>query len=159
MHCAIIGVLFSDLSFGHIHCAAVDNIDFEFQECVQQEVNIKKEVYKGPSEVSNSSHEVQVSVSYKKRNIKLEQNITKTVQELKKNFCEAEKLKLSSVRLLLNGQRLKDKETIESLELSDCDVIEAFEEMSGGGKPEKPKNLVDEHEIRNALDKSFDYSV
>ena len=117
-----------------------------------------KEAFKGSSEVSNSSHDVQVSVSYKNRNIKLEQNIPKTVQELKKNFCEAEKLNLSSVRLLLNGQRLDDKDTIESLELSDYDVIEAFFEMSGGGKPKKPKNLVDELEILNALDKSFDYS-
>ena len=126
MHCDLIGVLFSDLSFGHIHCAVVDNIHFEFQECVQTEVNIMKEAWKGPSEVSNSSDDVQVSVSYKNRNIELEQNITKTIQELRKNFCEAEKFELSSVRLLLIGQRLDDKETIESLELSDCDNIEAF---------------------------------
>ena len=71
-----------------------------------------KEAFKGSSEVSNSSHDFQVSVSYKNRNIKLEQNITKTVQELKKNFCEAEKFNLSSVGLLLNGQRLDDKDTI-----------------------------------------------
>ena len=110
----------------------------------------------GPSEVSNSPNCVQVSVRFENSNIKLEQNKTETVCQLRKTISEKEKLDPSSVRLLLHGQRFDDKETIETLALSDSDVIEAFLEMSGGGKPEKPKTLVDEKEIRDALEKSFE---
>ena len=79
------------------------------------------------------------------------------IGELKKRFCHAEKLKLTSVRLLHNGQRLHDKETLETLALKEtCDEIEAVIEMTGGGKPEKPKNLSSEEDILNALDESFE---
>ena len=124
---------------------------FLLQECGNRkddkDFNFTREVCLGPSEVSNSPNCVQVSVRFENRHIKLEQNQTETVCQLRKSISEKEKLDPSSVRLLLHGQRLDDKETIETLALSDSDVIEAFLEMSGGGKPEKPKTLVDEKEM------------
>ena len=98
-----------------------------------------------------------VPVRYKTKITQYEFSQKDMIGEVKKAFCHAEKLKLSSVRLLLNGQRLHDKGTIESLSLKETDdVIEAFIEMTGGGKPEKTKKLSSEQEIRNVLEESFE---
>ena len=98
-----------------------------------------------------------VSVRYNTKITQYEFSQKDMIGEVKKAFCHAEELKLSSVRLLLNGQRLHDKGTIESLSLKETDdVIEAFIEMTGGGKPEKTKKLSSEQEIRNVLEESFE---
>jgi hypothetical protein len=44
------------------------------------------------------------------------------------------------------------------ISIIDGDVIEAFLELSGGGKPENAKNLTNEQEILNALEESFEVS-
>ena len=81
----------------------------------------------------------------------MELNKDGDILELRKSFCQEEKLKLSSARFLHNGQRLEDHEKIESLSTGDGDVIEAFLELAGGGKPKNVKNLVEESDIRNAV--------
>ena len=101
---------------------------------------------------------VRVPVIFGKRSLKFELNKNEEVGKLRTYFCQAEKLQLSSVRFLLNGQRLEDFEKIESLFIRDGDVIEAFLELVGGGKPKCVKNLVDPKDILTALDESFEFS-
>ena len=101
---------------------------------------------------------VHVPVKFGTSTSKFELSKNEEIGELRKSFCQAEKLKLSSVRFLLNGQRLEDAEKIESLLRGDGGVIEAFFELAGGGKPKNAKNLVDEKDIRSALDESFELS-
>ena len=55
------------------------------------------------------------------------------IQELKKLVCQSYKLKFSSLRLLLNGQRLEDSDSVALITIVDGDVIEAFLELCGGG--------------------------
>ena len=101
---------------------------------------------------------VHVPVSFGNRTINFGLEKHEEVGILRKYFCQAEKLQLSSVRFFLNGQRLEDVERIEALLTKDGDVIEAFLELVGGGKPNNVKNLVDEQDILTALDESFEFS-
>ena len=78
------------------------------------------------------------------------------IRELKKLVCQSENLKFSSVRLLLDGERIEDSDTVALLSMTGGDVIEAFLELYGGGKPENAKNLNNDDEIRSALEESFE---
>ena len=56
---------------------------------------------------------------------------------MRKNFCEEANLDLSSVKFCIDGQRLHDNETLNSLGLANGDIIEAYMEMKGGGWPKQ----------------------
>ena len=101
---------------------------------------------------------VHVPVNFGNRTLQFELNKNEEIRELRKYFCQEEKFHLSSVRFLFNGQRLEDDEKIESVLTRDGDVIEAFLELVGGGKPKIVKNLVDPKDICAALDESFEFS-
>ena len=107
-----------------------------------------------------SSSEVQAHLPVRFGNdiIKYKINQKDKIGELKNTFCKSAKLELSSVRLLLNGQRLEDSDTVQSMSMTDGDIIEAFLEMSGGGKPDNAKNLTNDDQIRGALEESFEVS-
>jgi hypothetical protein len=61
-------------------------------------------------------------------------------------------MKTSSVRLLLNGQNLNLENTIDSLDINNGDVIEAFEELLGGGPPTKRNMFGNVKKILETLD-------
>ena len=106
----------------------------------------------------SSEKQVHLPVRFGNNITKFKMNQKEEIGELKDKFCQSAKLEFSSVRLLLNGQRLEDSDTVALISLIDGDVIEAFLELSGGGKPENAKNLTNEQEILNALEESFEVS-
>ena len=55
------------------------------------------------------------------------------ILKVKKRFCQAKRLKFSSVKFLIDGERLDDNATVRTLSLNNDNVIEAVLEMSGGG--------------------------
>ena len=77
---------------------------------------------------------------------------TESKGELKVKFCERHNMKTSSVRLLLNGRTLNLENTIDSLDFNDGDVIEAFEELLGGGPPTKRNMFGNVEKILETLD-------
>ena len=77
---------------------------------------------------------------------------TESIGELKIKFCERHNVKTSSVRLLLLGQHLNMEQTIDTLDLKDGDVIEAFEELLGGGPPTKRNMFGNVDKILETLD-------
>ena len=77
-----------------------------------------------------------------------------TVKELKKSFCKEQKLKVTSVKLLLDGRRLNDRETVRNLPFGGGCVIEAFIEQKAGGWVPKRNVHKDEMEILEELERS-----
>ena len=59
------------------------------------------------------------------------------IEVLRMSYCEEANLNPSSVKFLIDGQRLHDDETPNSLGLIDGDIIEVYMEMIGGGWPQK----------------------
>ncbi|CAB4061111.1 SUMO [Lepeophtheirus salmonis] len=54
--------------------------------------------------------------------------------KLKKSYSERVGVPLSSLRFLFDGRRINDDETPKALEMEQDDVIEVYQEQSGGGK-------------------------
>ena len=77
---------------------------------------------------------------------------TGSIGELREKFCEMHNVKVARVRLILNGQRLDDENTLDALQLNDGDVIDAFEELRGGGPPSKRNIFGNNKEILEVLD-------
>ena len=93
-------------------------------------------------------------------NIKFRMRKSSCIGQLRQTFCQGHKMKLKSVRFLIDGKRITDQETTDSLNLKDGDIIEAFQEMVGGGLPKK-KNIADDldrilEELGNGNDKDLD---
>ena len=89
---------------------------------------------------------------------------TDSIGTLKGLICREENLDQSALRLLLNGERIEDSATPNSLGLEIDDFIEAFKEVKGGGLPGK-RGLSEEevekllHNIDEELDDNLDTSA
>ena len=125
----------------------------------QYRINItKKDISQDQNLIKPSGDEdpssITVYVSYGE-NIELKIEKSSSIGELRRAFCKTKKLKSESVRFLIDGERLDDKETAETLGLNDRAVIEAFMEVDGGGLP-LPNLYNNQAKILEALDDTFD---
>ena len=76
---------------------------------------------------------------------------------MKKDICEVNGIEPSSARFLLNGERISDGDTPDSLGLITGDAIDLCIEMTGGGGPKRKNIAENEHRIMDFLEKC-DYS-
>ena len=74
--------------------------------------------------------------------------------KMKKTFCGENRIKVSSVRFVFEGERIHEDETPESLGIKNGDIIEVFTMMTGGGRPEKKNIFGNNVKILDALDLS-----
>lgn len=79
-----------------------------------------------------------------------------TVRELRKSFCKEQKLKLSSVRFLIDGVRINDKEKVKNMKLEEESLLDAVIEQTAGGRVPRKNIYEDEDEIRKQLDEYDD---
>ena len=79
--------------------------------------------------------------------------------DLRMKFCRDYEMKLSNVKFVLDGQRIHDDETANTLGLVNGDVIEIFTEMLGGGWPRKKNIYSDTNKIMDILNKECDQSL
>ena len=77
---------------------------------------------------------------------------TACIGNLRKTFCQKQNIRISTVRLLIDGQRINDKESAHSLNLKEGTIIEAFKEINGGGLPDNKKKCISIDEISAMLD-------
>merc|ERR1711899_596260 len=56
--------------------------------------------------------------------------------KLKKSYAERVGVPVSSLRFLFDGRRINDDETPKALEMEQDDVIEVYQEQTGGGADE-----------------------
>ena len=78
---------------------------------------------------------------------------------LRRKFCSDYQMDSSDIKFLLNGQRIHDDDTANTLGLIDGDVIEIFTEMSGGGWPSKKNIYGDVGKIQDILANESDNSL
>ena len=71
--------------------------------------------------------------------------------DLRMKFCTDYEMKLSNLKFVLDGQRIHDDETANTLGLVNGDVIEIFTEMLGGGWPHKKNIYSDTNKIHPGL--------
>lgn len=71
---------------------------------------------------------------YRQDNTEVHFKIKKTTQlrKLKQAFCDRQGVALNSLRFLFDGQRINDDQTPKDLEMEDDDVIEVYQEQTGG---------------------------
>ena len=76
---------------------------------------------------------------------------------LRRSFCRYQNVDQSTIRFLLNGERIEDSATANSLGLEINDVIESFKEIKGGGWPGKKGLSEDEvKKLLNIIDEELD---
>jgi len=59
--------------------------------------------------------------------------MTTQMGKLKKSYAERVGVSVNSLRFLFDGRRINDEETPKQLEMEDNDVIEVYQEQTGGG--------------------------
>ena len=59
--------------------------------------------------------------------------MTTAMFKLKKSYFERVGVPIPSLRFLFDGKRINDEETLKSLEMEQDDVIEVYQEQTGGG--------------------------
>ena len=59
---------------------------------------------------------------------------TTLMGKLKKSYSERVGVPIASLRFLFDGRRINDDETPKALEMEQDDVIEVYQEQTGGGK-------------------------
>lgn len=59
--------------------------------------------------------------------------MTTQMGKLKKSYSERVAMSVSSLRFLFDGKRINDDETPKQLEMVNDDVIEVYQEQTGGG--------------------------
>ena len=62
--------------------------------------------------------------------------MTEQIGKLKKSYSERVGASIASLTLLFDGKRINDDETPKSLEMEQDDVIEVYQEQTGGGVDE-----------------------
>merc|ERR1712179_735590 len=60
---------------------------------------------------------------------------TTQMGKLKKSYSERVGVPVSSLRFLFDGRRINDDETPKQLEMEQDDVIEVYQEQTGGSQP------------------------
>merc|ERR1712038_834680 len=63
--------------------------------------------------------------------------MTTAMGKLKKSYSERVGAPLTSLRFLFDGKRINDEETPKSLEMEQDDVIEVYQEQTGGAEEEE----------------------
>ena len=99
-----------------------------------------------------------VSVSIKFGQITEQYNTKKneTVKQMRHSFSKMKNIELSSIRFLIDGQRLDDSTKVDTISSTEGYVIEAFVELLGGGRAVKKNISNDEKMIIEALDRSIE---
>jgi len=60
--------------------------------------------------------------------------MTTQMGKLKKSYSERQSVPVHNLRFLYDGRRLGDSETPKQLDMEDDDVIEVYQEQTGGGR-------------------------
>lgn len=58
--------------------------------------------------------------------------MTTKMEKLKRSYSERQGVPVNSLRFLFDGRRINDDETPKQLEMEDDDVIEVYQEQTGG---------------------------
>ena len=94
--------------------------------------------------------------------IKNEQQVTKQqlgtsskMGVLRRKLCEEVNVNISSLRLLIDGERVHDEDTANGLRMTNGDIIEIHIEIMGGGGP-KQNISQNADKILDILDRTFD---
>merc|ERR1712156_687400 len=83
--------------------------------------------------------------------------MTTQMGKLKKSYSERVGAPIASLRFLFDGKRINDDETPKSLEMEQDDVIEVYQEQTGGSSWEEMVELESEHSgAENDLTKQSD---
>merc|ERR1719322_1972208 len=83
--------------------------------------------------------------------------MTTQMGKLKKSYSERVGAPIASLRFLFDGKRINDDETPKSLEMEQDDVIEVYQEQTGGSSWEEMVELESEHSgAENDLAKQSD---
>merc|ERR1719322_459587 len=83
--------------------------------------------------------------------------MTTQMGKLKKSYSERVGAPIASLRFLFDGKRINDDETPKSLEMEQDDVIEVYQEQTGGCSREEMVELESEHSgAENDLAKQSD---
>ncbi|RZF38697.1 hypothetical protein LSTR_LSTR011007 [Laodelphax striatellus] len=72
--------------------------------------------------VGNDSNEIHFRVK-----------MTTNMGKLKKSYSERVAVPASSLRFLFDGRRISDEDTPKQLEMTNDDIIEVYQEQTGGG--------------------------
>ena len=57
---------------------------------------------------------------------------TTPLRKLKQAYCERQGVPMNSLRFMFDGHRIGDDQTPKELDMDDDDVIEVFQEQTGG---------------------------
>ncbi|KAI8515819.1 small ubiquitin-related modifier 1-like [Branchiostoma floridae] len=60
--------------------------------------------------------------------------MTTQMRKLKESYCQRQGVPINSLRFLFDGQRINDDQTPKELEMTDNDIIEVYQEQTGGGE-------------------------
>ncbi|XP_071961762.1 small ubiquitin-related modifier-like [Antedon mediterranea] len=60
--------------------------------------------------------------------------MTTTMKKLKESYCSRIGVPIPTLRFLFDGQRISDEQTAKDLEMEDDDVIEVYQQQTGGNK-------------------------
>eukprot|EP00091_Calanus_sinicus_P009771 TRINITY_DN2270_c0_g1_i2.p1 TRINITY_DN2270_c0_g1~~TRINITY_DN2270_c0_g1_i2.p1 ORF type:complete len:115 (+),score=39.59 TRINITY_DN2270_c0_g1_i2:220-564(+) len=66
---------------------------------------------------------------------------TTQMGKLKKSYSERVGVPITSLRFLFDGRRINDDETPKALEMEQDDVIEVYQEQTGGAEDDDPITL------------------
>lgn len=68
--------------------------------------------------------------------------MTTSMSKLKKCYSERQGVPVNSLRFLFDGRRINDDETPKALEMENDDVIEVYQEQTGGSQRKQPTSNV-----------------
>ena len=84
-------------------------------------------------EIMNETESIQLKVRDQEANetvYKVKMSIR--MGKLKRSYAEQVGVDVSSLKFLLNGQRINDEDTPQTLKMEEDDLIEVFKEQTGG---------------------------
>lgn len=61
--------------------------------------------------------------------------MTTSMRKLKKHYSERQGIPVNSLRFLFDGKRINDDDTPKQLDMENDDVIEVYQEQTGGQTP------------------------
>ncbi|XP_078656286.1 small ubiquitin-related modifier 1-like isoform X1 [Branchiostoma floridae x Branchiostoma belcheri] len=119
-----IGENFAD--FGQL--SPTFSLDFDLQKCDRDAK---------PAEGSGSGDQQYIKLKVMGQDnseIHFKVKMTTQMRKLKESYCQRQGVPINSLRFLFDGQRINDDQTPKELEMTDNDIIEVYQEQTGGGE-------------------------
>ncbi|XP_033103164.1 small ubiquitin-related modifier-like [Anneissia japonica] len=85
------------------------------------------------SSSTSTSEYIKIRVTAQDTNeVHFKVKLTTPMKKLKESYCSRVGVPLSSLRFLFDGNRIDDNQTPKQLEMEEDDVIEVYQEQTGG---------------------------